>query len=190
MLSACFPALEEDSIAAEHAPSKSLHVRQPQSKILPIAVGNRNFAALHGIGPKRLAEVVAAEKEKVLIVAPASTTMNPRPIPRASKTRKAIERVLALGLRGSRGRRVTTKTSDACGFGPQLSRHGRRKLTGALRWPATLVKSDATSWPSSGDFDQVVGLRRESSWRRNKAKLLSSYRSASQWFHPPALVKC
>lgn len=152
-----FPALEEDSAAhrGEHAIEVQLpflQARQPQLKILPIVIGTRNFAALHGLG-EALAEVVAAEKEKVLIVA--SSDMNhyeSEAITRV-KDRKAIDRVLALDPRGL-WETVTTEDISMCGFGPATVMLTAAKRLGATS--ATLVKY-ATSGEVSGDFDQVVG---------------------------------
>jgi AmmeMemoRadiSam system protein B len=152
-----FPALEEDSAAhrAEHAIEVQLpflQTRQPGLKIVPIVIGTGNFDVLHGLG-EALADVIADDEEKVLIVA--SSDMNhyeSAAITRA-KDRKAIERVLALDARGL-WEVVVNEDITMCGFAPAIVMLTAAKLLGATS--ATLVKY-ATSGDVSGDYESVVG---------------------------------
>ena len=152
-----FPALEEDDTAhrSEHAIEVQLpflQARQPKLKILPIVIGTGNFEALRGLG-EALADVIAAQTEKVLIVASSDMNHYESDAITRVKDRKAIERVLALDARGL-WETVTTQDISMCGFGPTTVMLTAAKRLGATS--ATLVKY-ATSGEVSGDFDQVVG---------------------------------
>jgi len=152
-----FPALEEDSAAhrSEHAVEVQLpflQARQPKLKILPIVIGTRNFAALHGLG-EALADVIAAQTERVLIVASSDMNHYEADAITRVKDRKAIDRVLSLDARGL-WETVTQQDISMCGFGPATIMLTAAKRLGATS--ATLVKY-ATSGEVSGDFDQVVG---------------------------------
>src|SRR3954471_1668356 len=73
-----FPALQNDSAAhrAEHAAEVELpflQVRQPNLRIVPIALGTRQFEVLEQLGVA-LADIIAKGSEPVLIVA--SSDMN------------------------------------------------------------------------------------------------------------------
>lgn len=152
-----YPSLSEDRAAhrAEHAIEVQLPFLQTQQSdlnIVPIAVGTRNFEALHGLG-EALADVIQSQNEKVLIVA--SSDMNhyePDAITRI-KDRKAIDRVLALDARGL-WEVVMNEDISMCGFGPTIVMLTAAKLLGATG--ATLVRY-ATSGDVSGDRQTVVG---------------------------------
>jgi len=164
-----FPALEENSAAhqSEHAIEVQLPFLQAarselqlglQSelksgvKIVPIAIGTRNFEVLRLLG-EALADVVGEWKEKVLIIA--SSDMNhyePDPITRI-KDHKAIERVLALDAAGL-SEVVTNEEISMCGVGPTIAMLTAANRLGATR--ATLAQY-ATSGDVSGDRDAVVG---------------------------------
>jgi AmmeMemoRadiSam system protein B len=156
-----FPALREDSGAhrSEHAIEVQLpflQTRQAALKIVPIAVGTRDFDVLRGLG-EALADVIGDCEEaghgKVLIVA--SSDMNhyePDAITRV-KDHKALERVLAIDARGL-WEVVMNEDISMCGFGPTVAMLTAAKLLGATS--ATLVKY-ATSGEVTGDFDAVVG---------------------------------
>jgi MEMO1 family protein len=152
-----FPALEEDSAAhrGEHAIEVQLpflQVRQPQLKIVPIAIGTRNFEMLRGLG-EALAGAIPAGKEKVLIVASSDMNHYESDAVTRVKDRKAIDRVLAMDARGL-WEVVTNEDISMCGFGPTIVMLTAAKSLGATS--ATLVKY-ATSGEVSGDYDQVVG---------------------------------
>jgi hypothetical protein len=164
-----FPALAEDSAAHryEHAIEVQLPFLQQRWKaqsangkqslrIVPIAIGTRNFNVLQQLG-EALAEVVAAQQEaeqkKVLIIA--SSDMNhyeSEEITRV-KDQKAIDRVLALDARGLWDVVMQEKIS-MCGFGPSVAMLTAARLMGATS--AKLIRY-ATSGEVSGDHDSVVG---------------------------------
>jgi MEMO1 family protein len=156
-----FPALQEDSAAhrAEHAIEVQLpflQARQPKLKIVPIALGTRDFDVLRGLG-EALAEAIREQQDridtKILIVS--SSDMNhyePHAITRL-KDHKAIDRVLAMDARAL-WEVVMNENISMCGLGPTVVMLTAAKLLGA--GSATLVKY-ATSGDVSGDFDAVVG---------------------------------
>src|SRR5277367_3568488 len=99
-----FPALQEDSAAhrSEHAIEVQLpflQAQQPNLSIVPIALGSRDLDVLRGLG-EALADVIAACKEPVLIIASSDMNHYESDTITRLKDRKAIERVLALDTRG------------------------------------------------------------------------------------------
>ena len=152
-----FPSLHEDSSAhrGEHAIEVQLpflQSRQPRLRLVPIAVGTRDFELLSGLG-EALAKAITAQSEQTLIVA--SSDMNhyePDALTRI-KDRKAIDRVLALDPRGLWDV-VMNEGVSMCGFGPTIIMLTAAKRLGATS--ARLVKY-ATSGDISGDRDEVVG---------------------------------
>ena len=166
-----FPALQEDSAAhrTEHAIEVQLPFLQtlrPKLKIVPIAIGTRDFDALRGLG-KALADVIAdrheedrheedqAEErpEKILIIASSDMNHYESDAITRVKDHKAIERVLAMDARGL-WKVVMNEDISMCGFGPTIVMLTAAKLLGATS--ATLVKY-ATSGDVSGDYNSVVG---------------------------------
>jgi len=153
-----FPALEEDSAAhrSEHAIEVQLpflQARQPELKIVPIAIGVGDFDVLRGLG-EALAEVIGEQEEEKFVIV-ASSDMNhyePELITRV-KDRKAIDRVLAMDARGL-WEVVRNEGITMCGVGPTVVMLTAAKLMGATS--ATLVKY-ATSGDVSGDYEAVVG---------------------------------
>jgi len=121
-------------------------------KIAPIVVGTPNFDVLHALG-EAVAEVIAEEKENVLIVASSDMNHYESDAVTRIKDRKAIERVLALDERGL-WEVVTQEDISMCGFGPTIVMLRAAKLLGARS--ATLV-TYATSGEVSGDYEAVVG---------------------------------
>ena len=155
-----FPRLQEGSAAhrGEHAIEVQLpflqtlqpKFLQPQIKIVPIAIGTRDFDVLRGLG-EALADVV--DVGETLIIA--SSDMNhyePDAITRV-KDRQAIDCMSALDARGLWDI-VMREEISMCGFGPAIVMLTAAKLLGATS--ATLVKY-ATSGEVSGDYDSVVG---------------------------------
>jgi AmmeMemoRadiSam system protein B len=151
------PSLREDSTAhrSEHAVEVQLpflQMLQPNLRFLPIAVGTSEFSVLHELG-EALADVISAQKDKVLIIA--SSDMNhyeSEAITRV-KDHKAIDRVLALDPRGL-WEVVMNEDISMCGFGPTVAMLTAAKKLGANS--ATLLKY-ATSGDVSGDREMVVG---------------------------------
>jgi MEMO1 family protein len=157
-----FPALHEDSAAhrSEHAIEVQLpflQALQPQLKIVPIAIGTRDFDLLRGLGAA-LADVIAGGEEEdgegsVLIVASSDMNHYESDALTRVKDRRAIERVLALDARGLWDV-VINEHISMCGFGPAIVMLTAAKLLRAAS--ATLVKY-ATSGEVSGDYESVVG---------------------------------
>lgn len=152
-----FPALQEDSAAhrGEHAAEVELpflQVRQPDLRIVPIALGTSQFELLEGLG-MALAEVIGEYGEPVLIVA--SSDMNHYESDTATRVKdhRAIERILTLDARGLYDV-VTQQDVSMCGFGPATAMLTAARELGAKS--AELVKY-ATSGDISGDRDLVVG---------------------------------
>ena len=151
------PALREDPAAhqSEHAIEVQLPFlqgRKLEIRITPITVGTSDFVHLRALG-EAMADVIAAQSDKVLIVA--SSDMNhyePDAITRV-KDRKAIDRVLALDARGL-WEVVMNEDISMCGFGPAVAMLTAADRLGATT--ATLVKY-ATSGDVSGDYSAVVG---------------------------------
>ncbi len=154
--SAC-PMLREDSVA--HHAEHSLEVQLPflqrlvgDFHFVPVALGTDRFAAFDELG-KAIAEVIALQKEPVLIVA--SSDMNHYEDDHITrlKDRKALDKMLALDPRGLYDT-VRREGITMCGFGPAVT-----LLTAALELGATeaeLVRY-ATSGDITGDRDEVVG---------------------------------
>ncbi len=151
------PLLREDSVA--HRAEHSLEVQLPFLQMLvsdfrfvPIALGTIRFQDLDQLG-RAIAEVVAARKEEILVVA--SSDMNhyeEDQITRA-KDRKALDKVLALDPRGLHDT-VRREGITMCGFGPAVSMLTAVRGLGATR--ADVLRY-ATSGDITGDRDEVVG---------------------------------
>ncbi len=152
-----FPLLQEDSAAhrAEHAAEVELpflQLRQPDLKFVPIALGTAQFDPLEELG-RALARVIAARKDRVLIVASSDMNHYESDAVTRVKDHRAIERILALDPRGLYDV-VTQQDISMCGFGPAVTMLTAARQLGAKS--ADLVKY-ATSGDVSGDRDMVVG---------------------------------
>jgi MEMO1 family protein len=152
-----FPALQEDSAAhrAEHAAEVELPfllLRQPELRFVPIALGTGQFEVLEQLG-KVLGDVVAAQKDPVLIVASSDMNHYESDAVTRVKDHRAIERILTLDPRGLFDV-VTQQEISMCGFGPAVAMLTSARLLGAKS--AELVKY-ATSGDVAGDRDTVVG---------------------------------
>jgi AmmeMemoRadiSam system protein B len=152
-----FPALQDDSAAhrAEHAAEVELpflQLCQPELQFVPIALGTSRFEPLEQLG-QALGDIIAAQKESVLIVA--SSDMNHYESDTATrlKDHRAIEKLLTLDARGLYDV-VTQQDISMCGFGPAVAMLTAARQLGASK--AELVKY-ATSGDVSGDRDMVVG---------------------------------
>jgi len=151
------PLLQEDSSAhrTEHAAEVELpflQTLQPKLKFVPIALGTGQFEALEQLGDA-IAEVIAAQNTRVLIVASSDMNHYESDAITRVKDHKAIEPILALDARALYDA-VTRQHISMCGFGPAVAMLTATKKLGARS--AELVKY-ATSGDISGDRDQVVG---------------------------------
>jgi len=156
-LKRCFPALHEDSAAhrAEHAVEVELpflQLRQPELRIVPIALGTGQFETLEHLGLS-LAEVISQRRERVLMVASSDMNHYESDAVTRVKDHRAIERILTLDPRGLH-EVVTQQDVSMCGFGPAVAMLTAARQLGAKS--AELVKY-ATSGDVSGDRDMVVG---------------------------------
>jgi hypothetical protein len=149
--------LVEDDVAhrSEHALEVQLPFLQTlvgEFRFVPIALGTVDFAALETLG-KAMAQVVARQKEPVLIVA--SSDMNHYESDEITRRKDgmAMERLLALDARGLH-ETVRRESISMCGYGPTVSMLIAARLLGATS--AELVRY-ATSGDISGDRDEVVG---------------------------------
>jgi hypothetical protein len=152
-----FPALQEDSAAhrAEHAAEVELPfllLRQPELSFVPIALGTGQFEILEHLG-NALADVIAAQSDRVLIVASSDMNHYESDTVTRAKDHWAIERILSLDPRGLFDV-VTQQDISMCGFGPAVAMLTAARQLGAKS--AELVKY-ATSGDISGDRNMVVG---------------------------------
>jgi len=151
------PLLHEDAVAhrSEHAAEVELpflQTRQPQLKIVPIALGTGQFEPLEQLG-LALAEVIAAQSKPVLIIASSDMNHYESDAITRVKDQSAIEPILRLDAMGLY-EAVTQQHISMCGFGPTIAMLTATKKLGATS--AKLVKY-ATSGDISGDRDAVVG---------------------------------
>jgi len=152
-----FPLLHEDPAAhrAEHAVEVELpfmQLRQRELSFVPIALGTGQFEALEQLG-QALGDVIAAQKENVLIVASSDMNHYESDTVTRAKDHRAIERILTLDARGLFDV-VTQQNVSMCGFGPAVAMLTAARQLGARA--AELIKY-ATSGDVSGDRDMVVG---------------------------------
>jgi hypothetical protein len=152
-----FPALDEDSAAhrAEHAVEVELpflQLRQPDLTFVPIALGTRQFEALDQLG-MALADVIAAQKDPILIVASSDMNHYESDTVTRVKDHRTIERILSLDPRELYDV-VTQQDISMCGLGPAVVMLTAARQLGAKS--AELVKY-ATSGDVSGDRKMVVG---------------------------------
>jgi len=152
-----FPALHDDSAAhrAEHAAEVELpflQLRQPGLRFVPIALRTGQFEPLEQLG-LALANVIAAQKDSVLIVASSDMNHYESDAVTRVKDHRAMERILTLDARGLYDV-VTEQNVSMCGFGPAVAMLTAARQLGAKS--AELVKY-ATSGDISGDRESVVG---------------------------------
>jgi hypothetical protein len=156
LVRAC-PLLRED--AAAHSREHSLEVQLPflqrrlrEFRFVPIALGTDRFQTFEELG-RAIAQVVAAQREPVLVVA--SSDMNHYESDEITrvKDRKAMDRILALDARGLYDT-VRREGISMCGYGPATTMLTAAKQLGATQ--ARLVRY-ATSGDVTGDREAVVG---------------------------------
>jgi MEMO1 family protein len=151
------PALQEDASAhrGEHAAEVELPfllLRQPKLTFVPIALGTTQLDVLEQLG-LAIADVVAAQKDPVLIVASSDMNHYESDTVTRAKDHWAIERILTLDARGLH-EVVEQRSISMCGMGPAVVMLTAAKKLGAKS--AELVKY-ATSADVSGERDMVVG---------------------------------
>ena len=156
LMQAC-PRLREDAVAHEREHSLEVQIPflqrlAPDFRFVPVVLGADRYPLLEELG-HAVAKVVAAQNERVLVIA--STDMNhyeSDAITRA-KDGRAIERILALDPRGLydtvRGEGITM-----CGYAATTAMLVTMRDLGAES--AELVRY-ATSGDITGDREEVVG---------------------------------
>ena len=152
-----FSMLTEDSYAhrSEHAAEVQLpflQARLDSFSFVPIAVGTGRLETLEMLG-QAIFEAIAAQKERVLIIASSDMNHYESDSVTRQKDSQAIERILALDPRGLH-EVVTSKNISMCGYGPAVAMLTACKRLGAKS--VELIKY-ATSGDVSGDRDMVVG---------------------------------
>src|SRR5437660_1624741 len=121
-------------------------------QIETLAVGPVRLSTLEELG-RALAEVIAAQREPILVVA--SSDMNHYESDQVTrvKDRKALDKLLALDPRGLYDT-VHRDSITMCGYGPAVVMLTAARELGATR--AELVRY-ATSGDATGERDEVVG---------------------------------
>jgi AmmeMemoRadiSam system protein B len=152
-----FPAVHNDPAAhrAEHAAEVELpflQLKQPNLRIVPIALGTGHFEVLEQLG-MALADVIGRRADPVLIVASSDMNHYESDVVTRAKDHRAIERILSMDARGL-FEVVTQQNVSMCGFGPGVAMLTAARQLGAKS--ARLVKY-ATSGDVSGDREMVVG---------------------------------
>ncbi len=151
------PLLHEDRVA--HQREHSLEVQipflqrlAPDLRFVPVVLATHRYQDLEVLG-HAVAQVMAAQKNRVLLIA--STDMNhyeSDAITRV-KDRKAIDRILALDPRGLYDT-VNSEDISMCGYAATVAMLVSMRDLGATQ--AELVRY-ATSGDITGDRDEVVG---------------------------------
>ncbi len=151
------PLLREDSVA--HRLEHSLEVQLPflqrlacEFSFVPVALGTDLLAALEELG-RAVADVVAAQKEPVLIVASSDMNHYESDSVTRVKDHKAIEQILELDPRGLYDV-VRRQSITMCGYAAAVTMLTASKQLGANH--AELV-CYSTSGDVTGDREEVVG---------------------------------
>ncbi|MBE0603257.1 MAG: AmmeMemoRadiSam system protein B [Deltaproteobacteria bacterium] len=151
------PLLQEDATAHAHEHSLEvqlpfIHRFRPDFRFVPVALGRLSLADCRALG-EAVADVVAADPERPLLVASSDMThYEPDEVAR-KKDRMAIDRMLALDPEGLY-KTVRSERITMCGVIPATV-----ILFAAIRLGAkkALLLKYATSGDVSRDYDQVVG---------------------------------
>ena len=152
-----FPLLREDEVAhnAEHSLEVQLPFLQrltPSFAFVPIVIGHAHWETLEGLG-RALAEVIAAQREPILLIASSDLNHYESDAVTRVKDRKAIEQILALDPRKLLDA-VREEKISMCGYAATVATLVAARQLGAER--AALVRY-ATSGEVNGDLDEVVG---------------------------------
>jgi AmmeMemoRadiSam system protein B len=156
-LKAACPLLREDDVA--HGTEHSLEVQLPFLQVLvpdfrfvPVALGTVRYEELRDLG-EALARVVAAQKERALLLTTSDLNHYEDDVTTRRKDHKAIEQLLKLDARGLY-ETVRHEKISMCGLGPAVAMLTAAKHLGATR--GELVKY-ATSADVTGEREEVVG---------------------------------
>ncbi len=154
------PLLREDSVA--HAREHSLEVQLPflqrlrmDFRFVPVVLGTDRYGAIEELG-HAVAQVVAAQKEPVLIIASSDMNHYESDAVTRVKDEKAIARILVLDPRGLYDT-VRCEGITMCGYAATVAMLVAARELGAKE--AALVRY-ATSADVTGDRDRGGRLRR------------------------------
>ncbi|HYL68840.1 MAG TPA: AmmeMemoRadiSam system protein B [Candidatus Limnocylindria bacterium] len=152
-----YPRLREDAVA--HQPEHSLEVQLPflqrlvpDFRFVPLVLGTDRFPPLEELG-LAVAEVVAAEKEPVLLIASSDMNHYESDAITRVKDHRAIVQIVALDPRGLYDT-VRAEGISMCGYAATVAMMVAVLDLGAKK--AQLIRY-ATSGDISGDREQVVG---------------------------------
>jgi AmmeMemoRadiSam system protein B len=152
-----FPRLREDPVA--HQPEHSLEVQLPflqrlvpDFRFVPVVLGTDRYPPLEELG-HAVAEVVAAQKEPVLVIASSDMNHYESDVITRVKDHRAIVQIVALNPRGLYDT-VRSEGITMCGYAATVAMLVAVLDLGATK--AQLIRY-ATSGDISGDRDQVVG---------------------------------
>jgi AmmeMemoRadiSam system protein B len=156
-LSRAFPQLLEDEVAhsAEHSLEVQLPFLQrvaPLFSFVPVVLGGVHWETMEALG-HALAEVVAAEREPILLIASSDMNHYESDAVTRVKDRKAIDAILALEPR-KLFEIVRDESISMCGYAAAVATLIAARDLGATR--GELVRY-ATSGEVNGDLQEVVG---------------------------------
>jgi AmmeMemoRadiSam system protein B len=156
-LSKACPQLREDPVA--HEREHSLEVQLPflqqlgkGVRFVPVLLGTDRYSDLENLG-NAIAQVVAAQREPVLIIASSDMNHYENDTLTRAKDKLAIDKILALDARGLYDT-VRSKGITMCGYAAAVAMLVALHKLGAKE--AQLVRY-ATSGEVSGDLEEVVG---------------------------------
>jgi MEMO1 family protein len=151
------PLLTEDAVA--HSKEHSLEVEIPFLQVLapdfhfvPIALGTAHFETMVNVG-QAIGEVLAAEKQEVLLVTSSDLNHYEDDATTRVKDRKAIEQLLKMDARGLYDA-CRIEEISMCGRGPAVAMLTALQVLKASK--AELIRY-ATSADRGGDTSAVVG---------------------------------
>jgi AmmeMemoRadiSam system protein B len=156
LVRAC-PRLREDAVAhqAEHSLEVQLPFLQrlvPDFRFVPVVLGTDRYPLLEELG-HAVAEVIAAQKEPVLVIASSDMNHYENDAITRVKDNRAIAQILALNPRGLYDT-VRSEGITMCGYAATVAMLVAVLDLGATK--AQLIRY-ATSGDIFGDRDQVVG---------------------------------
>lgn len=151
------PMLRDDPVAHEREHSLEVQIPflqrlVPDFRFVPVVLASDRFQALEELG-RAVAQVIAAQREPVLIVASSDLNHYESDSITREKDHKAIDQILALDPRGLYDT-VRNENISMCGYAATVTALVALIQLGAKQ--AKLVRY-ATSGDITGDRDEVVG---------------------------------
>jgi MEMO1 family protein len=151
------PRLREDAVAHEREHSLEVQIPflqrlAPNFRFVPVVLATDRYGAIEELG-HAIARVVAAQKERVLVIASSDMNHYESDAITRAKDERAVERILALDPQGLydtvRGQQISM-----CGYAATVAMLVAVRELGATQ--ARLVRY-ATSGDINGDREHVVG---------------------------------